>query len=176
MTEPVPFNETEGMAALGICERQKLEAMHEPAAQGPLPTQVARVPCGCPEVTCVQVPRDVAMSHALHRSMHAVLQQTPSTQTSDAHSDDCVHADPLLLGAGGVSMAASRASASTGALSTAVSCASTGALSTIASLIFSAAASPWVRKQSLSGSRQTNPRGQYLPSSQASVPFWMVGE
>ena len=49
-------------------------------------------------MTCVQVPRAVPMSQALHASVQAWLQQTPSTQCCDAHSDDCEQGDPLALG------------------------------------------------------------------------------
>jgi hypothetical protein len=38
------------------------------------------------------------MSQALHVSVQVSLQQTPSTQCWEAHSDDCAHDDPLLLG------------------------------------------------------------------------------
>lgn len=70
--------------------------VHEPA-QAPLPAQAARVPCGGPVATCVQVPIDVPTSQALHRSAHASLQQTESTQCCEAHSDDCAQGDPLFL-------------------------------------------------------------------------------
>ena len=72
-------------------------AVHEPA-QAPLPAQAARAPCGGPVVTCVHVPIDVPTSQALHRSAHASLQQTESTQCCEAHSDDCAQGDPLFLG------------------------------------------------------------------------------
>jgi hypothetical protein len=72
-------------------------AVHDPA-QAPLPAQGARVPCGGPLVTCVQVPIDAPTSQARHRSAQASLQQTESTQCCEAHSDDCAQGEPLFLG------------------------------------------------------------------------------
>ena len=45
----------------------------------------------------MQIP-GVPTSQALHFSMQASLQHTPSTQCCDAHSDGCAHGDPLPLG------------------------------------------------------------------------------
>jgi hypothetical protein len=72
-------------------------AVHAPA-HAPLPVHAPRVPCGWPDVTCVQVPRAAPVSQALHRSVQASLQQTPSTQCCDAHSDACAQVDPLAFG------------------------------------------------------------------------------
>jgi hypothetical protein len=52
-----------------------VQAVGEPEvqapAQGPLPAQGARVPCGGPEITCVQAPDAVPMSQALQVSVQA---------------------------------------------------------------------------------------------------------
>lgn len=47
-----------------------------------------------PDATDVHVPRLPATLHATHAPVHAVLQQTPSTQPPLAHCDDDVHASP----------------------------------------------------------------------------------
>jgi hypothetical protein len=39
------------------------------------PAQCALEPCGWPDVTCVQLPSEFGMLHALHGSVHEVLQQ-----------------------------------------------------------------------------------------------------
>jgi hypothetical protein len=56
--------------------------------QVPLPEQAARAPplrCAVPS-TATQVPTLPPTSHAWHWPVHAVLQQTPSTQLPLAHS------------------------------------------------------------------------------------------
>ena len=66
---------------------------HAPA-QVPVPSQAVRVPCGAP-VTGEHVPTWSVRSHAWHSPVHVVLQQTPSTQKSEAHSRGSVHAVPV---------------------------------------------------------------------------------
>ena len=66
----------------------------------PLPEHAVRgVPlafgCTAPTTT-VHVPRLVDTSHAWHWLLHAVLQQTPSTQFPDEHCVPAVHTVPLL--------------------------------------------------------------------------------
>ena len=70
--------------------------VHDPP-QGcePAPVHPARiVPCGCPDVTWVHIPRLPGMSHASHVSEHAELQQYPSTQLWFVHSLDALHISP----------------------------------------------------------------------------------
>jgi hypothetical protein len=47
-------------------------------------THCVRAPCGCPEVTGLQVPGTT--SQAWHCPPHAELQHTPSTQLPEPHS------------------------------------------------------------------------------------------
>jgi|HubBroStandDraft_6_1064221.scaffolds.fasta_scaffold483576_2 hypothetical protein len=60
-----------------------LAPSHAPPHVVPAPAQALRDPCGAP-VTGAQVP-PVPTSHAWHCPPHAVLQQTPSTQTPLEH-------------------------------------------------------------------------------------------
>lgn len=62
---------------------------------GAVPAQ-ARVPCGCP-LTMLQVPTLPPTSHAAQLSVHAELQQTPSTQNPEPHSVDEEQLCPRFL-------------------------------------------------------------------------------
>ncbi len=52
----------------------------------PSVVQAARAPCGAP-TTSVHVPTEPSASQAWHCPPHAALQQTPSAQTPEWHSE-----------------------------------------------------------------------------------------
>jgi hypothetical protein len=60
-----------------------LAGEHWPPQSGSVAVQGARPPCGLPDGTCPQVPSNPATSQAMHCSVQAALQQTPSTQNPD---------------------------------------------------------------------------------------------
>jgi hypothetical protein len=60
--------------------------LQEPAQADPSEVHAARVPCGAPEITVVQVPTLPGTSQAWHWPAQACVQQTPSTQMPPAHS------------------------------------------------------------------------------------------
>jgi len=62
-----------------------------PPQEEPSLAQLVRAPCGAP-LTAVQVPTLPATSQAWHWPLHAVWQQTPSTQLPFAHWLLAVHA------------------------------------------------------------------------------------
>src|SRR4029453_11958523 len=53
--------------------------------QGAAPVQAVRAPCGSPTMGA-HLPNEPGASQAAHCAMHAVSQQTPSTQWFDVHS------------------------------------------------------------------------------------------
>jgi hypothetical protein len=72
--------------------------VHDPPhGAAPAPVQVALVPCGCPEPTCVQAPTLPGTSHAWHCPAQAELQQVPSTQFVLVHSLPAMHPSPFAF-------------------------------------------------------------------------------
>ena len=63
------------------------------AAQTPVPAHAVRELCGAP-ATAVHVPALPGTSHASHWPLHALSQQTPSTQLPEPHSLDFEQATP----------------------------------------------------------------------------------
>jgi hypothetical protein len=78
----------------GYVQARRLPAPHAPA-QAPEPAQAARVPCGAPDVTAVQVPAEPETSQASHWPLQAASQHTPSTQRALWHCELAVQAVPL---------------------------------------------------------------------------------
>jgi hypothetical protein len=69
---------------------------HCPPHIVPSPVQAGRMPCGVP-VTAVHMPSEALTSQASHCPPHALSQQTPSTQTSLAHSLLLLHGSPSTV-------------------------------------------------------------------------------
>jgi hypothetical protein len=63
-----------------------------PAHSALLPAHEARLPCGTPAATGVQVPTNPAISHASHEFVHARSQQTPS----GVHVVPSTHPPPVI--------------------------------------------------------------------------------
>jgi hypothetical protein len=83
-----------GVDAPGYPQAMALEPSQVPPHADPSEVQVAREPCGAPDVTVVQAPRLPARSHAWHCPPQALLQQYPSAHEPAAHSWLAPHAFP----------------------------------------------------------------------------------
>jgi hypothetical protein len=85
--------------AVRHCTVGKVQAIrfvdeHEPW-HTPLPAQAPREPCGWPDVTGMHVPWEPLTSHASQLPLHALLQQNPSTQKFELHSEAVEHIAPF---------------------------------------------------------------------------------
>jgi hypothetical protein len=60
----------------GYVHAVAVAVVHDPPHGAvPAPTHAGRVPCGCPDGTCMQAPGFPVTSHAWHCPAHAELQQ-----------------------------------------------------------------------------------------------------
>ena len=69
--------------------------VHEPPHVVPLPVQLPRVPCGCPDVTALQTPGDAGRSHASQSPVHVPSQHLLSTQWPVVHSVPTLQTEPF---------------------------------------------------------------------------------
>ena len=77
-------------APMGYVHAPSARPVHVPTHGVPAPAQ-ARAPCGAPSTTREHVPTEPALSQAWQDPVHAVLQQTWSTQNPLAHSVSPAH-------------------------------------------------------------------------------------
>jgi hypothetical protein len=69
---------------------------HDPPQAEPSELHACRDPCGAP-LTAVHTPTLPGTSQAWHWPLHAVLQQTPSTQLPSTHEFDALQAPPSAI-------------------------------------------------------------------------------
>jgi hypothetical protein len=74
----------QAVAEPGKAQASRVAPSQAPAQEEPSVAQAVRAPWGAP-VTAAQLPTLPATSHASHWPVHAVSQQTPSTQEPLAH-------------------------------------------------------------------------------------------
>ena len=72
---PLQLFEPQVVADVGNVHAEVDAELHAPPQVVPLPVQSPRVPCGCPDVTGLQMPSVAGRSHASHLPLQAVLQQ-----------------------------------------------------------------------------------------------------